>query len=182
MRKKWNSSGGFTLIEMLCAVTVLLLLCLMLGSGMQAAMTTYRAITAKSETQLLLNTLVNAIAGELRYAQELELDAEGNLTYSDGLSLTVSEGRILAGGTDLLPRDKDGKGGAYHGGAYQAEGLELAYDPDTACFILRLKVVWTGGSITAETPEDGIAIRCLNPPEIPELPEVPETPPEGGTP
>ena len=64
MRKKLDSSGGFTLVEMLCAVAILTLLCLMLGTGMQAAMETYREITAESETQLLLNTLVDANADD----------------------------------------------------------------------------------------------------------------------
>lgn len=168
MRKKLNGRGGFTLVETLCAVAVLALLCLMLGTGMQAAVKTYREITARSETRLLLNTLVNAIADELRYAYEPSADG-------GGLALSA-DGRILAGGKDLLPAGRDGRGGAYRGGAYRAEDLEIGYDRDAACFTLHLKVVWKDGDISARTPEGGVAVRCLNPPK------AAETAPEGGTP
>ncbi len=177
MRRKWNSGGGFTLVETLCTVVILVLLYLMLGSGMQAAMKTYRDITAESETQLLLNTLVNAIADELRYAQETAADSGGVLdAYNGGRRLTLSDdGQVLADGKYLLPTGKDGRGGAYHD--YQAEELEITYNPDTACFTLRLKVVWKGGDISAKTPEGGVVIRCLNLPK-----EAAESPPEGEAP
>lgn len=167
MRKKLRGSSGFTLVETLCAVAILVLFCLMLGTGMQAAMKTYREITARSETQLLLNTLVNAISDELRYACEPSADGDGILdTYNGGCKLALSaDGRILVGGRDLLPPGKNGRGGAYHGGTYQADDLEIKYDRDTACFTLKLKVVWKDRDISAETPEDGVAIRCLNPSE-----------------
>ena len=171
MRKKLDSSGGFTLVEMLCAVAILTLLCLMLGTGMQAAMETYREITAESETQLLLNTLVDANADELRYAHGAETDGSGALTYNDGRSLTIRDGRVLAGDEELLPTGKagSGPGGAYHGGAYQAEEIAgrefLSFDPAASCFTLHLKVTWKDGDISAETPEDGVVIRCLNLPK-----------------
>lgn len=169
MREKLNDTGGLTVVEMLCAVIVLVLLCLMLNTGLHMAMQSYRRITAASETQLLLNTLVDAIADELRYAHQVDADPDGNLTYNDNSSLTISGGQVLAGGRELVPKEKNGKGGAYHGGTYQAmeiEGREfLSYDPGTACFTLHLKVTWTGGDISAETPEEGVTIRCLNPPK-----------------
>lgn len=176
MKRKWSDSGGFTLVEGLCAAAVLVLLCLMLDTGMQAAARTCREMTARSETELLLNTLVNAIAGELRYAYGAETDG-GSLTYSGGTGLTISGGRVLAGGRELLPRDRNGGGGAYHGGAYRAEDLDVQYDRDTSCFTLRLKVTWNDGAVSAETPEDGVTIRCLNPPG-----KAAEPPPEGETP
>lgn len=183
MKKKLDSAGGFTVVEMLCAVAVLVLLCLMLGTGLSMAIKTYRDITAESETQLLLNSLVDAIADELRYAHGAALDG----TYNDGQKIAVdSSGRVyIQGGTNngrkLLPMESgSGKGGAYHGGAYLVENagdLELTYDKNTSCFMLHLKVSWKDGDISAETPGEGVAIRCLNPPKKEE-----ETPPGGGTP
>jgi len=182
MKKKLKENGGFTLVEMLCAVAILVLLCLMLNTGMQMAVRTYREITAESETQLLLNTLVDAIAGELRFAHEV--DGAGEVfTYNGGRSLSVnSQGRVVvssgAGEIDLLPKGKttdgSGYGGAYHGGAYQARQMDgpsaagakpfITYDKDMACFTVNLRVVWRDGDVSAETPQGGVVIRCLNPP------------------
>ena len=47
MKKKLKSSAGFSLVEMLCAVAVLMLLCVMLNSGLSAAMKTYYDLTAE---------------------------------------------------------------------------------------------------------------------------------------
>ena len=52
MKKKLKSSAGFSLVEMLCAVAVLMLLCVMLNSGLSAAMKTYYDLTAEAETPL----------------------------------------------------------------------------------------------------------------------------------
>lgn len=178
MRKKLKDSGGFTLVEMLCAVAILVLLTLMLNTGMQMAMHSYRAVTAESETQLLLNSLVDAVANELRCAHEVTADEAGGFTYNGGRSLTVSEGRVVVAGGDvvegqgeLLPTGKPGAqggsyGGAYHGGAYRVPdgGMRIVYNQADRRFTVHLKVVWRDGEISAETPEDGVSIRCLNPP------------------
>ena len=37
MRKKLKDSGGLTMVETLCAVVILVLLCLMLNSGLSMA-------------------------------------------------------------------------------------------------------------------------------------------------
>jgi hypothetical protein len=34
---------------------------------------------------------------------------------------------------------------------------------EDGCFYVNFKVVWEGGGISAETPEGGLVIRCLNP-------------------
>lgn len=51
MRKKLNSESGLTLVEMLCAVAILVLLVLLLSTGMQMALRTYRDIVAQSEVR-----------------------------------------------------------------------------------------------------------------------------------
>lgn len=166
MKQKLKSSAGFSLVEMLCAVAVLMLLCLMLNSGLSAAMKTYFDLTAEAETQLLLNSLTNAIAGELRYAHEVGSEG-GTPTYNGGHTLTLNDGHIYAGGVELLPQadGSTGRGGAYKNGDYQVKTMDIDYDQDTACFTLNLEVVWKNGSVSAKTPEDGLVIRCLNPPE-----------------
>ena len=167
MKKKLRECAGFSLVEMLCAVAVLMLLCVMLNSGLSVAMKTYFYLTAEAETQLLLNSLTNAGAGELRFAYEVNGDT--NPTYNGGLCLDHSTGQILVkgGGEDkeLLPKEKNGRGGAYKNGDYRVETMEITYDKDTACFTLKLKVVWKDSGISAETPPEGVVIRCLNPPK-----------------
>lgn len=177
MKKKLKSSAGFSLVELLCAVAVLMLLAIMVNSGLSVAMKTYFDLTAESETQLLLNSLTNAVAGELRYA--FDVTGAGGATsspqYNGGLYLDWSSGQVvIKGGKDgekeLVPKEKStGKGGAYKDGEYRVESMKLDYEPDTACFTLKMKVGWREGGaesrISAETPEEGVVIRCLNPPE-----------------
>lgn len=169
MRKKLKSSAGFSLVEMLCAVAVLMLLCMMVNTGLSAAMKTYFDLTAEAETQLLLNSLTNAIAGELRYAHEAGGGEDGEPTYNGGHTIALNEGdgHIYVGGVELLPQadSETGRGGAYKNGDYQVKTLNIDYNRDTACFTLKLEVGWKNGSISAKTPDDGVVIRCLNPPE-----------------
>ena len=166
MKKKLTSSAGFSLVEMLCAVAVLMLLCVMVNTGLSVAMKTYFDLTAESETQLLLNTLTDAIAGELRYAHETKTAGNGALeSYNGGRGLTLESGQVYAGGKELLPKEKDGRGGAYKNGDYQVEAMDITYDRDAACFTLHLKVTWKDSGISTQTPEGGVVIRCLNPPE-----------------
>lgn len=174
MREKLKTSAGFSVVEMLCAVAVLMLLCVMLNSGLSVAMKTYFDLTAEAETQLLLNSLTNAVAGELRYAYEVS--GVENPTYNGGLSLDSSSGQILVAdgageSRELLPKEKNGRGGAYKNGDYRVENMKITYDKDASCFTLMLKVVWKNSGISAETPPEGVVIRCLNPPKEEETEE-----------
>lgn len=166
MRKKLKSSAGFSLVEMLCAVAVLMLLCVLLNSGLSVAMKTYFDLTAEAETQLLLNSLTNAIAGELRYAHEVS--GTEDPAYNDGAQITLgSDKQVYVDGKELLPKEKSGtkRGGAYKNGEYQVDEMKIVYDESSACFTVNLKVSWKGSRISAETPEGGVIIRCLNPPK-----------------
>lgn len=165
MRKKLKDSAGLTLVEALCAVLILVLLSLMLNTGLSMAMKTYLNLTAESETQILLNSLTNAIAAELRYAREVSGDADP--TYNGDCQITLENGgHICAGGRELLPAGK--AGGAYHGEKYSAakiaDDVPIVQYAD-GCFTVNLKVVWNNHSISAQTPEGGVIIRCLNPPK-----------------
>ena len=168
MKKKLKDSAGFSLVEMLCAVAVLMLLCVMLNSGLSVAMKTYFDLTAEAETQLLLNSLSNAIADELRYAHEVSGTDEP--VYNGGCQLTIKDGQVYVKDQELLPKEKNDKGGAYHGEKYKVEQQEEAGGGaaplvryEDGCFYVNFKVVWEGGGISAETPEGGLVIRCLNP-------------------
>lgn len=165
MRKKLQKTSGLTLVELLCAVVVLILLGLMLSAGMSMAMESYRNVIAASEVQLLLSTAADAVTDELRYAQEVQKSGDTvtyrSASYGPNTELKANDdGHIAAGGKELLPPGDKGEGGAYKGSAYKVEPLNITYDSTTQCFTVKLTVVWTeDDSIRAETE---FTVRCLN--------------------
>lgn len=92
MRKKINSEAGFTLVEMLAAVVVMVLLALMVGVGIQMASNSYQTVVAKSEVELLVSTAIDAIADDLRYAREYVDGKPVKVTCASGTYETDSTG------------------------------------------------------------------------------------------
>lgn len=166
MRKKLNSESGLTLVELLAATAILILLGLLLNTGLQMAMSTYRAITAQSEVELLLSTAVDAIADDLRYARNVS-GSGGSFTYfSDSFgantALEVEDnegdknyGQIKANGKRLLP---DGAYGL--NGAYLVKDMKISYTQPN--FTIELTVATKDGAISVQTPDGGVTVRCLN--------------------
>lgn len=158
MRRKLKEAAGLTLVEMLAAVVVLILLGLMLNTGMQMAVRSYRTMIARSEVELLLSTLADALSDDLRYAQEVETDAGGKLTaYQDASGHTVSlvigsDGQVCAGDKRILPP------GAYGRGAYVVRTMDISFADD--CFTVALEVGQKTGEISDERT---FTVRCLNP-------------------
>ena len=157
MRRKLANREGFTLVEMLAAVVILVLLGLILNTGLQTAVDSYRTMIAQSETELLLSTLVHAVADELRYAEDATV-AGGTVTYTSasyGENTTLdigSNGQVTASGQRLLPD------GAYGKGRYIVEKLEISYaNPN---FKVSLAVKEKDGTIGAATE---LTVSCLNP-------------------
>ncbi len=157
MRKKLRGEGGLTLVELLAAVVILILLGLLLNTGLQMAVRTYRAVTAQSEVELLLSTAVDALADDLRYARDVSADGVGftytSDSYGAGTSLTVDEnGQILANGKRVLPT------GAYGlKGAYRVKEMEIGYaEPN---FTIELTITTKDEAISAGT---SVTVRCLN--------------------
>lgn len=68
MRRKLKDTGGFSFVEMLCATVILVLLCMMMYTGIQMAVKTYREVTAESELRLLRSSLSDVLTDRLRYA------------------------------------------------------------------------------------------------------------------
>lgn len=90
MRKKLSSEAGFSLVELLAVTVILALLGLMLGTGLNMALTSYRTVVAQSEVELLLSTAIDALADDLRYAREYTDGSPVEITY-DGESYTAEE-------------------------------------------------------------------------------------------
>lgn len=161
MRKKLNTEDGLTLVELLAATVILVLLGLLLNTGLQMAMSAYRAIVAQSEVELLLSTAVDAIACELRYARDVTVGEDGKLaSYTSdsfgadtGLTVDLEDGQIKAGGMRLLPT------GAYGlNGAYLVKDMEIKYNAPN--FTIELKAATKDETISAGT---SVTVRCLNP-------------------
>lgn len=106
MRRKLKNNKGFSVIEMLCAVAILALLCLVISAGFNMAINSYRDSMAESETRLLVDNLSAALNGKLRYARE-----------SDAGKFNINDAKVEYNDQPLLPD-----------GAYGASGIfGLAY-------------------------------------------------------
>lgn len=157
--KKIHNDKGFTLVEMLAAALLLVLLCLMLSTGLNMALKSYRTMRAESETQVLLSTLTDALADDLRFARNVQFDKDtGKLisynsdSYNMDAKLTLNdEGQLLANDMRVLPP------GAYGNGAYVVDKLDIKYTDGV--FTIDLTVKEAGGDISASAQTQ---VRCLN--------------------
>lgn len=173
MRKKLNSESGLTLVEMLAAVVILILLGLLLNTGLQMAMSTYRTIVAQSEVELLLSTAVDAISDDLRYARDVAEDGADGFTYtSDSFGADTaldlnSDGQIVAKVGEeekrLLSTGAYGLNGAYQVKKTADDTEIVNWDEAAGTFTIKLRVQTKDGKIGVETPAEGVTVRCLNP-------------------
>ena len=160
LRQKLRNSRGLTLVEMTAAAAILILLALILHTGLIMAQNSYTKMTSESESQLLLSTLTDLLAHELRYARDVETGADGILSNYTSvnygrhttLSLNAETKQLEASGRQML------SSGAYGNGAYQIKTCSITYTEDTGLFYVKLKVA--GPSSIANETE--FSVRCLN--------------------
>lgn len=79
LRSRLRSQKGVTLMEMIVAAGVLAVLALMLNTGLMMAQNSYYRSVGESESQMLLSTLSDLIARELRYARDVVTEEDGTL-------------------------------------------------------------------------------------------------------
>ena len=161
MRGKLNNQQGLTLVEMLCAVIILILLGLILNTGLQLSVKAYDDMTAETETELLLSTAADSLADVLRFAIEAKTESETvtftHPSFGNNIDVTVVDGKLLVGGKQLLPP------GAYRGEIYQIELSSISYNKDNKCFTVKLKAKEKVGEISAEQE---FTVKCLNPAKV----------------
>ena len=193
MRKKINSEAGFSLVELMVVVGIMVLLGLMLTTGMRMALRTYQTVVAQSEVELLLSTVVDTLADDLRYAWDFK-EGEGverenvkaqfsycSDSFGDGTYLDLDgSGQIVAKNSDspegwrVLPTGAYGSKAAYM--SYEVTDLKIIPNADPATreitFTICLTVAGStpdGTIVSASTPKDedgndlGVTVRCLNP-------------------
>lgn len=107
LKTKLKSRRAMTLTELLVALVIVALLTTAVVTGVGSAMQSYEKITTSSEAAILCGTLVTEISDELRFAESIAKDADGNITYystshGNNVSLASSDGRITVAGKQLL--------------------------------------------------------------------------------
>ena len=92
--KKLNNNSGMTLIEMLCALLILVIMIVGMGATMDAGTQIYQEAIFESDSASLAGILNTAMGDILRYSRDIDLnnktDGEGNPQYfvtSDGTYL-----------------------------------------------------------------------------------------------
>ena len=139
-----RKNAGFTLVEMLCAVIVLLLVSALMAVGVQLATKAYSREITHSEAQVLLSTLRTTVSDELRYAGTTEVSGSTitffSQTYGDDASFSVDEnGQVLLKNNKLLSKN------AYPYGIKAQVNL-TAYDSTSRIFTVEITVNDSDGS------------------------------------
>lgn len=159
---KHKRKAGMTLVELLCALAVLLLLSAVMVLGVSLGVRHLDRSMAGSEAQVLCATLRTAVSDELRYAGFLYYDDGGQLTgffsqnYGGEMASTGFEtdenGQILLGGQRLLPKK------AYPHGLRAR--VTLSYDQATRLFSATVTV--TDRNDSAELAKTAFQVKKLN--------------------
>lgn len=148
--KKLGRTAGMTLMETLVALLLLGMMSGIMLVGVNSAAKTYRQSVAVSEVQTAASTLMQVLANELRYAQDVtvggynnELQSYTSLRYGKESSLVnnLSTGQLQVGDRLLV------SSGVYAGGNLR---------------VTNFSVTFTDGIFTVKlTLENGEAVRDI---------------------
>lgn len=99
---KKRAKAGFTLVEMLCSVILVILVSIGLANGVQLAVENYTRSIIHSESQVLCETLTTAVSDKLRNCKEISPDAKPIQFFSEGVGknssfATDEAGHVLLG-------------------------------------------------------------------------------------
>lgn len=188
MLQKVRENQGLTLVEMLCATVILLLLGLLINTGLHMAVSNYRRMVLQSESQLLMSTLSDVLADELRYAKlapdpspspavpPLEVLSYSSGRYGSNAKLKVCAGDNINGG-QIYVEDASASpspapyyilpAGSYGGETWacgvKPDDLKITYDSGTGLFNVELKVT----EMTLTKDASGNMIRAFVSPSPP---------------
>ena len=145
--KKLRNKGGFTLVEMLCALLVLVLASAAMIMEISFATRTYKESMDVSNAQVLCSTLSATAGEELRYADGTPAtDGSGKLLFSSihyGSSAAFAQdenGQVTLGGEKILSP------AAYPNGLKGS--VELSYKGNA--YTVSIKVTSAGGAELAK--------------------------------
>ena len=146
---KIKSKKGFTLVEMLCTVIVLLLITSLMAVGVQLAVRSLRTLVMDSESQVLCSTIRASVSDELRYSGTTTVNG-GNISffsqnYGEGVEYSTNEdGQILLGGNKIL----SSKSYTYD---MRASVTLKSYDSTSKIFSVSVKVTDSDGNLLASS-------------------------------
>ena len=149
-----RAKSGFTLVEMLCTIVVLLLVTGLMTVGVRLAVKAYDKEVSHAESKELCATIRTLVNDELRYCNNVEVteDSSGNTVisffsqnYGENAEYTVDEeGQVLLGGNKIL----SAKSYSYN---MRARVDISAYDKTTRIFDASVTVTDTDGAVLAES-------------------------------
>ncbi len=149
-KQKERARGGFTLVEVLCAIVVLLLVSGLMVVGIRTAVKAYNTEVMHSEAQVLCSTIRTKVNDELRYAGTVETKGSTISFFSQNYGKSVfyssnEEGQIMLGENKILPS----KSYPY---SMRAEVEIKSYDTESRIFTVHVKVTQENeSSVLAET-------------------------------
>ncbi len=161
LKEKRGRRGGFTIIEMLCAIVVLLLVSALMVVGIRLAVKAYHREVTHSEAQVLCSTIRTVVNDELRYSGTTSTSTSGVISffsdnYGKNVSFSTSEdGQVYLGEKKILSEK------AYANGI-MAYVTITAYDSSTHIFSATVLVTDTDG--TTELASESFQVKQLNKP------------------
>lgn len=82
LRRKLNTSSGFTLAEALVAILILLMVSSVVASGIPAARNAYEKVVLASNAEVLLSTTISSLRNELGTASTATVDKDDETTIT----------------------------------------------------------------------------------------------------
>lgn len=82
---KLHTRRGFTLMETLLAVMILLLVSIIVATGIPTAKNAYEKVVLASNAEVLLSTTISTLRNELGTAQEVAVDGDRAIVYYNSI-------------------------------------------------------------------------------------------------
>ena len=165
---KKRAKAGFTLVEMLCSVILVILVSIGLANGVQLAVENYTRSIIHSESQVLCETLTTAVSDKLRNCKEISPNADPIQFFSEGVGqnssfVTDEAGHVLLGNQAQLAQGEKKllPDRAYPYGIRASVTLDK-YDTDTQIFYVTVQV--KDSTDTEVLASSVFEVHCLNKP------------------
>lgn len=171
MKKKLNTRRGLTLTELLVSLALMAILAAGVTTGLSAAAAAEKDSVALSESSLLLDSVMKAVIGELRYATGVKTasapipDPPGYtvaysspvqyLSHTYGMDTRFYVLENAEGFSRIYVSTRDGSYALMGEGAYSDMGAgikSIGYDAGTGCFTVVLTITLPDGHTTEYPP------------------------------